>query len=126
MSEPTPQDRFDRAVALFNDRAFFEAHEDWEALWHEAEGAERLWLQGLIQWAAAFVHFERGFHASGFVKLVREGRHKAEPYAGTTWGLDFPRLLRDLQPWFEHADRVDGGAPLVEGAPPAPPRMHSS
>jgi len=119
-----PQDRFDRAVRLFNDRAFFAAHEDWEDLWHEAEGVERRWLQGLIQWAAAFVHYERGFHASGFVKLIREGRQKAEPFEGDTWGLDFVRLLRDLRPWFEHADGVDAGAPLVDGAPASLPRLH--
>ena len=125
MHSQVDQERFDRAVRLFNDRAFFEAHEDWEALWHEAQDAERRWLQGLIQWAAAFVHYERGFHATGFVKLVREGRAKAEPYEGDTWGLDFARLLDDMAPWFAHADRVDAGAALVDGAPVAPPQMHA-
>ena len=124
MNELTDSERFDRAVRHFNQGAFFEAHEDWEDLWHAADGAERLWLQGLIQWAAAFVHFERGFHASGFVKLIREGHAKAVPYTGDTWGLDFQRLLGDMRVWVEHADRVDGGAPLVEDAPPLP-RIHS-
>ncbi len=121
-----PQDLFDRALRHFNAREFFEAHEDWETLWHEAEGEERLWLQGLIQWAAAFVHFERGFHASGFVKLIREGRQKAASYTGDTWGLDFDRLLQELRPWFEHADRVDAGAPLTEHAPPRPPCLKTN
>ena len=40
---------FDRGVAHFNARRFYEAHEDWEELWHEAEGDEKRWLQGLIQ-----------------------------------------------------------------------------
>ena len=123
MNEPTAQDRFDQGVRHFNERAFFEAHEDWEDLWNASEGAERLWLQGLIQWAAAFVHFERGFHASGFVKLIREGHAKAAPYAGATWGLDFQRALSDMRVWVAHADRVDAGAPLVEDAPPLP-RLH--
>lgn len=117
------QGLFDRAVGHFNARACFEAHEDWETLWHEAQGDERTWLQGLIQWAAAFVHYERGFHASGFVKLIREGRARAEPYTGDTFHLRFDRLLEDMAPWFAHAERVDAGAPLVEGSPPAPPRL---
>jgi len=123
VDERTRQGLFDRAVFLFNARAFFEAHEDWETLWHEAEGEQRRWLQGLIQWAAAFVHHERGYHATGFVKLVREGRAKAASYAGDTFHLRFDRLLADMAPWFDHADRVDAGAPLVEGSPPAPPRL---
>ena len=67
-------------MTRFNARLFYEAHEDWEDLWHEAEGDERRWLQGLIQIAAAFFHVERGFHATGFVKLVREGWAKAWPF----------------------------------------------
>jgi hypothetical protein len=56
----------DRAVAYWNAGRFHEAHEDWETLWNEAEGARRLWLQGLIQFAAAFHHFEVTGSASGF------------------------------------------------------------
>lgn len=112
--------RFDRAVVYFNARAFFEAHEDWEALWHDAEGEERRWLQGLIQVAAAFVHVERGFFARGFVALIREGHGRLEGYAGDDWGLDLDRLARDLAPWLAHADRVAEGAPLERDAPPLP------
>ena len=68
---------FDRAVRAFNARRFYEAHEDWETLWNDAEGAQRRWLQGLIQIAAGFFHFERGFHDTGFVKLMRQGVAKA-------------------------------------------------
>lgn len=119
------QAAFDRAVRRFNERAFFEAHEDWEDVWRGALGDEKRWLQGLIQWAAAFVHYERGFHATGFVKLIREGRAKVEGYEGPTWGLDAPRLLRDMQAWFGHAERVDAGADLVHDAPARLPRMHA-
>ena len=40
--DPLDRGRFDRAVVLFNAGAFYDAHEDWEDLWHEAEGRERL------------------------------------------------------------------------------------
>ena len=114
---------FDRAVARFNAREPFEAHEDWEHLWHEASGAERTWLQGLIQLAAAFVHVERGFHATGFVKLMREGLAKAAPYDGDAWGLDMPACLATFAPWREHAERVDRGAVFLEDAPAERPRL---
>lgn len=110
---------FDRAVAHWNAGAWFEAHEDWETLWHEAEGARREWLQGLIQFAAAFVHVGRD-NAGGVVKLLRTAAQKAGGYGGDTAGIDFPALWRDLAPWLAHAERVARGHPLHDGAPPKP------
>jgi hypothetical protein len=114
----------DRGAAWFNGRRYFEAHEDWEAVWNEAVDPQRRWLQGMIQVAAAFVHFERGFHASGFVKLMRGAAEKTAGFAGDTEGLDFARFERDLAPWHEHARRVEAGAPLRDGAPPLPVLHH--
>ena len=118
------QGRFDRAVAYWNQRRFYEAHEDWEEMWHEAEGAQRLWLQGLIQYAAAFVHFERGFHASGYWRLMRQAEEKCTPYEGDTCHMDWPGLHEDLAPWRQHGLAVKEGADLRSAAPEnAPPRI---
>lgn len=46
-------------MAEFARGRFFEAHEEWEHLWMLARGEDRLYLQGLIQIAAACVHSER-------------------------------------------------------------------
>ncbi len=110
---------FDRAVVHWNAGAFFEAHEDWETIWHEAEGARREWLQGLIQFAAAFVHVGRD-NKSGMVKLMRSAAQRAGGYGGDTAGSDFAALWRDLAPWLAHAERVASGHPLRDGAPPLP------
>lgn len=113
---------FDRAVVYWNAEAFFEAHEDWETLWNDAEGARRQWLQGLIQFAAGFHHVEHGT-ASGFAKLMRSAAAKAGAYAGDTHGIDFARLWDDLQPWIAHGERVAAGAAVRPGAPAAFPRI---
>lgn len=113
---------FDRAVAHWNARRFFEAHEDWESIWHEADGARREWIQGLIQLAAAFHHVARGT-STGFVKLMRSGSAKAAAYAGDTHGLDVADLWERLSPWRMHAERVAAGAPLDAGAPPDVPTL---
>ena len=42
-------------VDLYNFAYWWEAHEAWEGLWHQAEGTYRLFLQGLIQVSAAFI-----------------------------------------------------------------------
>ena len=115
---------FDRAVVLFNAGAFYEAHEDWEELWHHAEGAHRLWLQGLIQYAAAFVHYSRGFHASGYSRLMAQATEKVAGYTGPTEGIRWDRLQRDLAPFIEHAMRIRAGqAELVEEGLPDPPEI---
>ena len=54
MSPPPPDSAFLRGARLFDQGAFFEAHEAWEDEWRvTADSAQRLFLQGLIQVAAA-------------------------------------------------------------------------
>ena len=113
---------FDRAVVFFNAEAFFEAHEDWETLWNEAEGAHRAWLQGLIQFAAGFHHVVRGT-ASGFAKLMGTAAAKAGGYAGDTQGIDFAKLWADLGPWIAHGARVAVGHPLRLDSPASFPKI---
>ncbi len=111
-----------RAVLRWNAGRCFDAHEDWEALWHEADGPRRAWLQGLIQFAAALHHFARG-SAFGFQGLMRSAAPKAGGYGGDTGGIDFVALWADLQPWIAHAERVEKGADLKAGAPPSIPKI---
>lgn len=71
-------ERFERGLAHFNARQFFEAHEVWEEIWLAEHEPERTFLQGLIQIAAAFHHYRRGnsegaesLLAAGIVKITR-------------------------------------------------------
>ncbi len=119
----TPQQAerlFDRGVALWNARDPHPAHEEWEALWHEAEGPRRAWLQGLIQVAAALFHVERGFYASGFVKLMRSAAEKRRGYDARGERIDAAALEADLGPWEAHAELVERGRGLREQLPPWP------
>ena len=47
-------------IALFNAQRFWHAHEAWERLWLAVSGEEKIFLQGLIQFAAAYHHVQRG------------------------------------------------------------------
>lgn len=62
--KPEPIDRpaqARRAVELFNEGAFWEAHEALEIIWRSVpDEAEALVIQGLIQAAAALWHQQRG------------------------------------------------------------------
>jgi hypothetical protein len=111
---------FDRAVTYWNARDFHAAHEDWETLWNEEEGDRRDWLQGLIQYAAALFHVERGYHATGFVKLMRSAAEKTVEHDASAERIRFDLLELDLAPWHAHAQAVAAGRPLRSQMPPLP------
>jgi hypothetical protein len=52
----TDEDRedFKRGIRLFNEGRFWHAHEAWEQVWRRHPEDGRLFIQGLIQMAAAF------------------------------------------------------------------------
>jgi predicted metal-dependent hydrolase len=45
---------FNRGIQLFNAGKFWHAHEAWEQVWRRHHEDSRLFMQGLIQMAAAF------------------------------------------------------------------------
>ncbi|MDJ0269345.1 MAG: DUF309 domain-containing protein [Aigarchaeota archaeon] len=49
-----------RAVGLFNEERYWEAHEALENLWRNTQGAEKELLHGIILTAAAYVHTQKG------------------------------------------------------------------
>ena len=67
-------------VDLFNRRAFFEAHEAWEAIWRMNPGEPAYFLHGLIQIAAGFVKLQRG-EPKGAAALLAKGARKLERFS---------------------------------------------
>ncbi len=47
-------------IRLFNDRQYWHAHEAWEYCWRNTSGHTAERYKGLIQMAAALVHWQRG------------------------------------------------------------------
>ena len=91
-------------VDLFNRGYYWEAHEAWEAFWHACDkrAAQGLFVQGLIQIAAALLRWHMGTER-GVRKLYREGRAKLEPAARASspyMGLDVVAWLAQLERLF--------------------------
>src|SRR5229473_7091008 len=59
-------------LRCFHSGAFFQAHEHWELVWLAAQEPEKTFLQGLIQVAASFHHFQRG-NCVGTISLLLLG-----------------------------------------------------
>ncbi len=112
---------FEQAVILFNHQAFFECHEELEDLWLPLPaGAEKEFLQGLLQVGVGFYHWERGNFVgarnklqSGLEKLTLVANQTIyhppialAPFIQTTRGL-FDSLLEQgadhLRPWSAEA-----------------------
>jgi uncharacterized protein len=92
-------ERLEEGRAAFNRGEFFEAHERWEDVWRVLAGAERSFVQGLIQVAAALHHLQAG-RQNPALRLMRKGLVKLSGRAA--WpALDRPvdhlvQQVRDL------------------------------
>lgn len=83
-------------VEEFNAGAFYAAHDRWEDLWLRNRSPARAFLQGLIQVAAGFHHWEQG-RDRPCRALMREAIARLSPYAPAYLGLDVASLLLDLE-----------------------------
>jgi hypothetical protein len=87
---------FYAALDQFNRRWYFESHETLEDLWMVTPLPERDLFQGIIQLAAAFVHFARGEYP-GIFKLLDQSLDKLRQFAPEQFGVDLARLIADTE-----------------------------
>jgi hypothetical protein len=107
-------------VDLFNHEFYWEAHETWEPLWHEAghETGPGYFMKAMIQVSAVMLLF-RGKRPKGIPSLIsRAGRYfdKARtlmdiPSAETTCGISTSRLLTIIA---EHISGRREALPQIE------------
>ncbi|HXZ13913.1 MAG TPA: DUF309 domain-containing protein [Candidatus Sulfotelmatobacter sp.] len=91
-------EKFIRGLENFNSRKFFEAHEDWEEIWLVAPEPEKTFLQGLIQVAAAFHHYQRSNRA-GAESLLTSGIVKLARFPKNHRGLALDELRETAKQW---------------------------
>ena len=83
--------RFIAAVDLFNERAWYQAHDAFEELWQETIGPDRPILQALVQIAVAHVHLERG-NERGATVLLGEALGRLAPCGPEALGVNLESL----------------------------------
>ena len=101
----------EKGVALFNDRQFWHAHEAWEELWLQSKGEEKVFLQGLIQLAAAYHHVQRGTFRGG-VRLFDAALRKLERFAGDYHEIDRAEAVAAAA---RHCERIARGENIDAG-----------
>ncbi len=103
-----------RGVDLYNYAYWWEAHEEWEELWRCAEPLCRLYLQGLVQVAAALIKWHQR-NPRGAVRLSRKGREKLGRVAAAHplyMGLRLPGFLERLDCFFSAFPDPDRAGPV--------------
>jgi predicted metal-dependent hydrolase len=83
-------------IRLFNEGEFFEAHEVWEDIWHEAYGIKYEFYQGMIQCAVALEHYRRS-NPRGVVSLYDSYRRHFKDVPDTFMGLDLKSFLAAMR-----------------------------
>ncbi len=101
-------------LRCFRSGAFFEAHEHWETVWLAAQEPEKTFLQGLIQIAAGFHHYQRG-NCAGTISLLRSALRRLDRYPESFAGLEVAPLRAAISRWLEALEAVPPSSP-----PPLP------
>lgn len=99
MSDEYPE-QYREGLRLFNDEEFFECHDVLEELWSESTGAERKFIQGLIQASIALFHFGNE-NFGGAKKLYLSARKNLDPFGAEFMGILLGTFLQDFQQCFQ-------------------------
>lgn len=83
----------DRGIERFNQRDYWHAHEEWEAIWLHERGEARDFLQGLIQLAAAWYHVEKQ-NWRGATRLFAAALARLDRYQPGYCGVDREEVIR--------------------------------
>ena len=123
MAETAHDPRYLEGIEHFNKCDFFEAHEVWEELWADTQGASRRFYQGLIQVAVCLHHFGNG-NIRGAKKLYYGCRGYLEEYQPTYLDLNLDKLLADLETCCREIIDSKEEFPKIEIVPDLIPEIH--
>lgn len=105
-------------IELFNASEFWESHEVLEVPWRENRSN---FYKGLILYASAFVHLQRG-NAKGVRAQLRKTQRHLKPYAPGYLGTDVAGILATAARILSAAG-TDGADGRLDSLLPPPPLM---
>ncbi|HEY9774020.1 MAG TPA: DUF309 domain-containing protein [Planktothrix sp.] len=101
----------EKGVAEFNRREFFQCHETLEDVWRIYSGAEREYIQGVIQLAVGYYHHLRG-NQVGALKLLRRAHERILKFQPSCLGFDTKTLASAVLEDIERlTSKSENGAP---------------
>lgn len=88
-------EKYMRAVCLFNEGDYFNAHDLWEEIWGESTGLEKQFYQTLIQVAVALLKWQSGI-PGGAIKMYHAAHKNFLTLPDNYQGLDISKLESDF------------------------------
>ncbi|NWF64110.1 MAG: DUF309 domain-containing protein [Chloroflexi bacterium] len=83
-------------IKRFNQREFFEAHEELETAWKEENGSIRDLYRGILQVAVTYLHILRGNY-EGAVKVYGRSQKWTRNWADVCRGVNVRKIREDAQ-----------------------------
>ncbi len=96
-------------LALYRAGEFFAAHEAWESVWLVSPEPQKTFLQGLIQVAAAFHHWERN-NPQGTALLLEAALRRLQSLPKEFEGICVTVLCNDIR---ERLDALTAEPPVA-------------
>jgi predicted metal-dependent hydrolase len=94
---------YQKGLEAFNSAHFYDAHEHWEEVWLGTPNPDKMFLQGLIQVAAAFHHYSRA-NLLGTRNLLQAGLMKLDRFPEVHGGLEIEALREAVRSWLAALD----------------------
>lgn len=101
-----------KGLKLFNEKKFFEAHEELESAWREEKGKARDLYRGVLQVAVAYLHIERGNY-NGAIKVCERSAKWLAEFPDVCMGIQIGKLRNDSENAIRHL-RVLGAEKINE------------
>jgi predicted metal-dependent hydrolase len=102
---------YQKGLEAFNSTHFYDAHEHWEEVWLQTANPDKMFLQGLIQVAAAFHHYSLA-NLQGTRNLLLAGLLKLDRFPEDHGGLEIEELREAVREWLaalEAGEVLDSG-----------------
>ena len=89
------EDTFSKALDLFNNQKWYEAHDAFEDIWNTLDGDERQIVQGILQVSVSQFHLSRG-NLNGAMILLGEGLGRIKTRTNINLGVDLVSFCESL------------------------------
>ena len=89
------EDTFSKALNLFNDQKWYEAHDAFEEIWNTLYGDERQIVQGILQVSVSQFHLCKG-NLNGATILLGEGLGRIKTRTNINLGVDLVSFCESL------------------------------
>ena len=94
------EENFFKALNLFNNQKWYEAHDAFEDIWNTLNGDERQIIQGILQVSVSQFHLSKG-NLNGATILLGEGLGRIKPRTNIDLGIDLKSFYKCLEKLLE-------------------------